>query len=127
MARCVRHHHALWADASGSAYLFGGFGWAEKPSDVPACQQYSLPAREFHGVWESLVFDTAVKDELLSYSQTAMIFADRGVDTNLVAFNRVILLHGPPGTVSTHATQVATSKSEKEKTSGDAHQGWKKL
>ena len=34
----ARHHHALWSDASGSAFLFGGFGWGEKPSDVPACQ-----------------------------------------------------------------------------------------
>ena len=78
-------------------------------SDVPACQQYSLPAREFHGVWESLVFDTAIKQELLAYAQTAMLFADRGVDTNLVAFNRVILLHGPPGTVSSRSSLLGTA------------------
>ena len=37
------------------------------------------------------------KVQLLQYATTSILFADRGVDTNIIAFNRVILLYGPPG------------------------------
>lgn len=35
---------------------------------------------------------------LLRYAATALRFGDAGVDPALVAFNRTVLLHGPPGT-----------------------------
>ena len=28
-----------------------------------------------------------------------MLFSDKGVDPNLISWNRVVLLHGPPGTI----------------------------
>lgn len=34
---------------------------------------------------------------LLSYAHSALLFSDAGVDTNLITWNHVILLHGPPG------------------------------
>lgn len=46
----------------------------------------------------SLVYTTDIKNRLLDYINTALHFSDRKVDPNLIAFNRVVLLHGPPGT-----------------------------
>ena len=33
----------------------------------------------------------------LYLSISAMLFSDKGVDKNLISWNRVVLLHGPPG------------------------------
>ena len=60
-------------------------GAAEEVTDdddsVSAFSQWVLPAVEFQGVWENLVFDTTIKDNLLNYASTAMLFADAGVNT----------------------------------------------
>ena len=53
-----------------------------------------LPSRDFHGLWESLVFDTDVKTRLTKYAGNALLFSERGVNPNLIAWNRVVLLHG---------------------------------
>lgn len=39
--------------------------------------------------------------QLLEYATKALLFADRGVDHNVISFNKLILLHGPPGTGKT--------------------------
>jgi hypothetical protein len=66
----------------------------EEEESIPACKQWSLPNLEFHNLWESLVFDEDIKNDLLNYSSTSMIFSDKMVDSNLISWNRVILLHG---------------------------------
>jgi hypothetical protein len=58
---------------------------------------WDLPALSFEGLWESLVFDAAIKAELLGYATSALLFSDAGVNPHLVAWNHVVLLHGPPG------------------------------
>ncbi|KTF73295.1 hypothetical protein cypCar_00042076, partial [Cyprinus carpio] len=56
---------------------------------------------EFHGIWESLIYEEGIKTQLLDYVSTTIFFSDRNVDSNLIAWNRVVLLHGPPGTGKT--------------------------
>jgi hypothetical protein len=45
-----------------------------------------------------LIFEDDTPNKLLKFAKTAVQYAQHDVDSNIVCFNRVILLHGPPGT-----------------------------
>eukprot|EP01113_Clastostelium_recurvatum_P005260 TRINITY_DN12349_c0_g1_i1.p1 TRINITY_DN12349_c0_g1~~TRINITY_DN12349_c0_g1_i1.p1 ORF type:complete len:306 (+),score=66.67 TRINITY_DN12349_c0_g1_i1:1193-2110(+) len=77
---------------------------------LTASRQWMLPNREFEGLWESLIFDSAIKSNLLSYLSTCMILGDRRVDPNIVACNRLALFHGEPGTGKTSLCKALAQK-----------------
>uniref|UniRef100_A0A8C9A5R4 Pachytene checkpoint protein 2 homolog n=1 Tax=Prolemur simus TaxID=1328070 RepID=A0A8C9A5R4_PROSS len=70
----------------------------EETENIIAANHWVLPSAEFHGLWESLVYDVQVKSHLLDYMMMTLLFSDKNVNSNLITWNRVVLLHGPPGT-----------------------------
>ncbi|KAL8426232.1 hypothetical protein Efla_007041 [Eimeria flavescens] len=48
--------------------------------NVSIFQQWTIPNREFDGLWRNLHFDDAIKATLLEYTSTALIFSDKNVD-----------------------------------------------
>ena len=80
----------------------------EGEGELPASEQWELPNRLLCGLWDSIIIEDAIKKQLLGYCSTSIRFADAGVDPSIISWNRMALLHGPPGLNTALARQLPT-------------------
>lgn len=77
---------------------------------ITVCETLQLPHTSLHTSWENLILPMEMKNNLLSYAQSAILFSNKQVSPHVINWNRVLLLYGPPGTGKTSLCKALAHK-----------------
>lgn len=69
----------------------------EGEEELPAAEQWELPNSLLVNLWDSIVIESNIKMRLLSYCSSSIQFSEAKINSDIISWNRMILLHGPPG------------------------------
>ncbi|KAK4986386.1 hypothetical protein LTR50_005364 [Elasticomyces elasticus] len=76
--------------------------WPEQEMDQPQARVTLLPSRALSGAWDSLVYEDKIPARLLQFMTRMILLMKRpGLNLSIFNWNRLILLHGFPGTGKT--------------------------
>lgn len=73
-------------------------GQPEDPDDFPQARVLPLPHVVLRNEWDSLIYDEALPSQLLRYLNRMLgVMKQPGLNLSTFNWNRLCLLHGPPG------------------------------
>ncbi|CAL4099448.1 unnamed protein product, partial [Meganyctiphanes norvegica] len=78
--------------------------------DVPAAQHWILPSQDFHGLWDSLIYDDHIKQQVVDVIEGTSVVASVIVGGDILSWKSYIFLHRALSTSKTSLCKALAHK-----------------